>query len=402
MTKLTKRIVESTEPGPKSAFVWDDHLPGFGVKVLPSGARRYVVKYRVGGGRSGRQRWYTLGTHGAVTCEQARETARQVLAAVARGDDPQANRLQTREAPTVADLWRRYQQDHLPRKKPRSASEDEHKARAYILPALGRHRVRDVTRADVKTLHRRLSDRPYQANRVLALLSKLFNLAEAWDMRPDNTNPCRHVEKYKEASRERYLTGPELERLGRALREATTEGVVSPHAAAAIELLLLTGARVSEILSAEWSSVDWDRRTLNLPDSKTGAKPVFLSHPALELLHELATRPEADSSPYVIKGRLRGQPMVNLSKPWKRVAQRAGLEDVRLHDLRHTAASIGVAQGLGLPIVGRLLGHAEASTTQRYAHVDVDPALAAADKIGAEIFKAPRRCEWIPAYSHER
>ena len=385
MPRLTKRLVETIDVGAAPIYAWDDQLAGFGVKVLPTGRRKYVCKYRVGGGRAGRDRWYLIGTHGQITCEQAREMAVQVLSAVARGEDPQSERLIAREAPTVGDLWTRYSAEHLPRKKARSRIDDMQKARDYILPRLGRLKVADVARVDVNNLHRDLSDRPYQANRVLALLSKMLSLAEAWGYRPDGTNPCRHIEKYKEKARQRYLTVDELNRLGEALELLEFKGGNGMYAAAAIKLLLLTGARVSEVLQARWDWVDWDRNCVILPDSKTGPKSLFLSVPALAVLCGLAETRDAGTSAFIIKGRLTGKPLVNLAKPWKSLCQAADLEGVRIHDLRHTAASVGVGQGLSLPIIGRLLGHSQPQTTSRYAHVDGDPALRAINLIGETI-----------------
>ena len=345
------------------------------------------VKYRVGGGRAGRQRWVTLGVHGVLTCEQAREQATQILAAARRGEDPQDSRRLMRGALTVADLWRRYEAEHLPRKKAKSTEDDQQKARDYVLPKLGRLRVNEVTRADVQRLHQSLAARPYQANRVLALVSKMMSLAEAWGMRGENSNPCRHVDKFKEEARRRYLNAAELACLGTAIRNGQQTGTINVYAAAAIQLLLLTGARLNEMLSARWQWVDWDRRVINLPDSKTGAKPIYLSDAALGVLRTLHDHPDRGTSDYIIKGRHHGKPLVNLTKPWRRLCMAADLNDVRLHDLRHTAASIGVGSGVTLPIVGRLLGHSQPQTTQRYAHVDSDPALVAANRIGDVIAK---------------
>ncbi|MBP2292238.1 tyrosine-type recombinase/integrase [Azospirillum rugosum] len=388
-TRITKRAVEAEAPSEKPVFLWDDQLSGFGVKVLPTGQRRYVVKYRAGaGGRDAQQRWLTLGTHGVITADQARAMATQALAAVARGEDPQASRLTARAAPTMADLWTRYEAEHLPRKKLSSQRDDLQKWRGIIGPILARRKVGEISRDDVASLHRRLAETPYQANRALALLSKLFNLAELWGMRPDNTNPCRHVRKFPEQHRERYLTSEELARLGNALRAGLAAQTETPYMVAAIQLLLLTGARLSEILTAQWSWVNWSSRIIQLPDSKTGRKPLFLSEPAINVLREVQALPTSKDSPYIIRGRSKDQPLINLAKPWKRICERAGLSDVRLHDLRHTAASVGVAQGMSLPVVGRLLGHTQASTTNRYAHVDIDPALAAANLIGNAIYSA--------------
>jgi integrase len=385
MPRLTKRLVETIAVADSPVYAWDDQLAGFGVKVLPSGRRKYVCKYRVGGGRGARPRWYLIGTHGQLTCDQAREMAMQILSAAARGQDPQSDRLATREAPTLLDLWNRYSTEHLPRKKASSGIDDNQKARDYILPSLGRRKVAEITRADVYDLHRELADRPYQANRVLALLSKMLNLAEAWGYRPDGSNPCRHIEKYKEQARQRYLSNEELRRLGVALDELEANSAHGVYAAAAIKLLLLTGARVNEVLQARWGWVDWNRNSILLPESKTGPKPLFLSKPALMVLRNLSARPEAATSEFIIKGRLAGKPLVNLAKPWRGLCKAAELDGVRIHDLRHTAASVGVGHGLSLPIIGRLLGHSQPQTTNRYAHVDGDPALLAINTIGATI-----------------
>jgi integrase len=391
MATLTKRTVEAAKPAASVTYVWDDQLAGFALKVLPDGRRRYVVKYRVKGGRNARQRWFGLGTHGQVTCEQARARALQVLSAVARGEDPQAQLMAERTAPTVAELWARYEAEHLPRKKERSGAGDRQKARDHVLPALGRLKVDEVRRADIQRLHQKLSDRPYQANRVLALLSKMFNLAEAWGMRREHTNPCLHVQRFKESARQRYLAPPELRALAVALQELEASGAISASAAAAIKLLLLTGARVSEILSARWEWIDWPRRVLRLPDSKTGAKEIFLNDQSLLVLTGLIMIEGSSGNPHVIRARVHGQPITDLARPWNLVCARANLQGVRIHDLRHTAASVGVASGLNLPVIGRLLGHTQMQTTQRYAHVDIDPALVAANAIGAALSEMMNR-----------
>jgi integrase len=386
MPKLTKRVVDAIAPPQAGAiYRWDDQLSGFGVKALPSGARRYVVKYRVEGGRQAPQRWLTLGTHGVITCDQARDMAQQALAAVARGEDPQGNRLANRQAPTVADLWARYDIEQLPLKKASTAKDDRRRWRKIIEPQLGRLPVAAVSRADIDRLHKLLRQTPYNANRVLSLLLRLFNVAEAWGWRGAGTNPCRHVERFKEEARERYLKADELARLGKTLDELVSEKGLWPEAAAAIRLLLLTGARLNEILTARWEWVDADRKVINLPDSKTGKKTVFLSEAALHVLNALKGDRRDLASPYLLPGRSKGKPLNNLAKSWRRVCERAGISGARLHDLRHTAASIAVARGGTLPIIGRLLGHKQPQTTQRYAHVDIDPALAMANEIGDAI-----------------
>ena len=385
MPKLTKRLIEAIVHDPtRPVYVWDDQLVGFGLKALSGGAKRYIVKYRSGaGGRSAPQRWLTLGSHGAVTCDQARDLARQALAAVARGEDPQQEKRAGRQAPTMTDLWSRFETEQIPLKKGTTARDYRQRWRDILQPALGLRKVDDVGRADIDRLHKHLRSTPYQANRTLALLSRLFNLAEAWGWREPGSNPCRLVEKFKEEARSRYLSAGEIERLGRALERLTATGALLPQAAAAIRLLLLTGARLGEILGARWDWVNSERRLITLPDSKTGKKTIFLSEASRAILAGLEAR--GDGSPFLIPGRVSGRPLNNLSKSWRRVLKVADLEGVRLHDLRHTAASIAVGRGATLPLIGRLLGHSQAQTTNRYAHVDADPAIALANDIGRAI-----------------
>jgi integrase len=382
MARISKRAVDALEAvGSKAAFLWDDRLSGFGVKCLPSGGKRYVLKYRLhGGGRTAPQRWLSLGAHGPLTPDQARELAQQALAAVARGEDPQGAKLDRRQAPTLLNVWERFHQEHLPSKKPQTRYDYEGQWRVLIGPKLGNIRVEQLTRSEVDRLHKSLRQTPYRANRVLALLSRLMTLCEVWELRPSGSNPCRHVQKFKETARTRFLSPLELERLGVAMRELVASRDLSPSAANAIRLLLLTGARLNEVLSARWQWVDFERHLLALPDSKTGAKPVYLSDAALDVLGN--QRSNSGSSQFIFPGAGAEGRMINLRKPWSRVCERADLDKVRLHDLRHTAASVAVAQGASLPVIGRLLGHSQAQTTNRYAHVDTDPALRAANAIG--------------------
>lgn len=356
-------------------------MHGFAVKALPSGAKRYLVKYRAsGGGRSAQQRWLTLGTHGQITPEQARTLAQQALGAVARGEDPQASKLNGRTASKLNDVWLRFHAEHLPLRKEQTRYDYENQWREVIAPKLGKVAVDKLSRSDVDRLHKSMRHTPYRANRVLALLSRLMTLAEVWELRPAGSNPCRHVERFKEKPRNRYLGHDELDRLGETMRAMVAEGSLSVSAANAVRLLLLTGARLNEILTARWAWVDRERHVLALPDSKTGAKPVYLSDAALAVLDDQSVMTR--DSEYLFPGTGAEGRMINLRKPWTRICERAGLDNVRLHDLRHTAASIAVGQGASLPVIGRLLGHSQAQTTQRYAHVDADPALSAANAIG--------------------
>ena len=382
--KLTKRAVEAVRPADRDLILWDTEIKGFGCKVTPKGKRVYFAYYRT---REGQQRRPSIGVHGAMTCEQARETARQWLAD--RDRDPSGLRQARKSAPTVAEFAERYVTQHAEAKKSsKSTVQDRRMLERFVLPAFGKHKLAEVTRADVVKLHHRLKDTPYQANRVLALLSKMFNLAERWDLRPDGTNPCRHVEKYRERNRERFLSEAELARLAEVLAAAERTRTQSPSVIAAIRLLLFTGARLSEILTLRWEHVDVEGQCLRLPDSKTGAKVVYLPPAALEILTALDRH---EDNPYVIAGAKSGSHLVNLQKPWRRIRAKADLNDVRLHDLRHSFASMAVAGGLTLPVIGALLGHTQPATTARYAHLADDPLKQAANLIGGRIAAAMKQ-----------
>jgi integrase len=282
-------------------------------------------------------------------------------------------------------LAKRYLDEHArPKKKPSSIEADERNLNNHVLPALRQRPVAEVTRADIMRLHHQMRHAPGACNRTLALLSKMFNLAELWGLRPDGSNPCRHVEHYPENKLERFLANEELKQLADALAEAERTQLIAQSAIAAIRLLLFTGCRVGEILSLQWHHVDEAGQCLRLPDSKIGAKVVHLNAPALEVLSRIGRK---DGNPYVITGRGDG-PLGNLQRPWVSIRKAAGVEDVRIHDLRHSFASVGIAGGLSLPIIGKLLGHSQPVTTARYAHLANDPLKQATDMIGRRIAAA--------------
>lgn len=374
--KLTKRRVDAAKAG---TTIWDGEIPGFGLRVSKTGVRAYVLKYR----RGAVQRWLTIGRHGAtLTSETARAEAKKLLGRVANNEDPAAERADMRNAETVEAFAETYLANYArPSKKASSVAEDERNLKNHILPALGSLRIRDVTRAEIARFHQSMRATPYAANRCRALLSHLFRMAERWGVRADNSNPCAYVEKFKEKGRERFLSPKELRRLGRVLAFLERKGS-AVYEVAAIRLLLLTGARLSEILTLRWEHIDGAARLIRLADSKTGAKTIALSAPALMAL---ASIPRQQGNPYVICGAVAGAHLVNLQKPWRRIRKAAGLDDVRLHDLRHSFASVAVAGGMSLPLIGSLLGHSQPQTTARYAHLADDPRLAAADAVAASI-----------------
>ena len=386
MPHLTQRLIAST-PAPADAdvFVWDDEIHGFGVRCR-HGHKSYLLQYRVLGGRGSRQRRVTLGPVGTLTLEQARHLAQEYLTYVRHGQDPVAVRDADRQAPTVAQLAERYLAQHAQvKKKPRSVAMDGWNLRLHILPALGTTQVARLERADVARLHHRMRATPVAANRVLALLSKMCALAEQWGLRPQGTNPVHGIERYPEKARERHLSPEELGRLGATLRHAETRRTTHPSALALVRLLLFTGAREGEILGLRWEQIDWTRGTARLQDSKTGAKTIYLSPPALEVLHALRTRTDG---PWCLPGKHPSRPLVPPQRVWRRLRHEAGIDDVHLHDLRHTFASVGAREGLSLPMIGALLGHTDSATTQRYAHLVNDPVQEAANQVGHAISAA--------------
>src|SRR5271169_448477 len=400
--KITKRTVDATEPGDKDVFLWDADLKGFGLKVSPTGSKVYLVQYRLGG-REARTQRYTIGKHASPwTPDKAREEAERLLGRVANEVDPTKERKAKlaahradAEAPTLAEFADRYIDEYAkPYKKPRTVEEDERNLRLHIKPTLGKLKLKDITPAHIAKFHASGRDTPTNANRCRALLSHLFKMAEVWGERPPGSNPCRYVEKFGERKRERFLSADELARLADALEG--TEGKEPPSAIAAIRLLILTGCRLSEILSLRWEWIDFERGFLMLPDSKTGAKTVPLGAPALRALAEL---PRQEGSPYVLPAERGDGHFVGIQKPWQRVRGAAGLDDVRIHDLRHSFASIAVSGGDSLYLIGKVLGHRQSRTTERYAHLKDDPLRAVANRTSeriAAIMQGSRETKVVP------
>jgi integrase len=410
---ITKRLVDSLELTSAEYFIWDEKLIGFGVRVqpAPSGAMSYVVKYRSGSGRRAPSRRVTLGRVGTITPDQARALARKLLGAVANGADPAASKAADRQAASLRELAECFLRDHAEAKrKPGTAQGYRTILEKHVVPVLGSRRAGAVTSSEIADLHLRMREHPFQANRTLAVLSAMYEFGGRRNFVPKGFNPAKRLEKYPEATRERYLTAEELSRLGDAIREAETVGIcysinednpnakhapregsrrvsIDCYVAGALRLLVLTGARLREILHLKWAHVDFGRGLLLLPDSKSGKKTIVLNAPALEIMSSL---PQIGC--YVIAGHSAGseneKPRADLNRPWSRITKHAGLHGLRIHDLRHTHASVGAGAGLGLPIIGKLLGHAHPSTTARYAHLDADPLRRASDQIGNQIAKA--------------
>lgn len=309
-----------------------------------------------------------------------------MLGEIAAGRDPAAERDKAKADKSLGVVLEQFMAEHVrPKLKPSTADGYQRVAKLYVLPALGRRLIGEVMRQDIARLHHEMHAKPYQANSTLAMLSKFFAWAEKHGLRPDGSNPCRHVDKYRENRRERFLGQAELGRLGDALRKAEQDKSCSPWVIAAIRLLTFTGARRNEILSLRWEHVSEEHECLMLPDSKTGRKAIHLNAPALALMQSI---PRMEGNPYVICGEKPGQHLVNLEKPWRRIRKAAKLDDVRLHDLRHSFASVAASGGQSLVVIGKMLGHSQPATAARYAHLGDDPVKAASDAVGRQIAAA--------------
>ena len=377
---LSNRTVAALTVERDTVF-WDRELTGFGIRIYPTGGKVYVAQAR---GPDGPKR-VTVGRHGVIGAEQARRRAALIIARVKAGEEPVPLPLAAKLAgdPTVADLAARYLEEHVAvRCKPSTENGVRTMIHRHIVPALGKLPLEAVNRARVADLHRQLSASPATANRVIKTLSHMYRLAEGWGMVGEGCNPCRSVKKYPERKRDRFLTDAEFVRLGRVLDEAAAQRGVPTQAVAAIRLLMLTGCRKSEILTLRWEEVDLDAGEIHLAETKTGARTVQLPPSAVRLLEAL---PRRAGSSWVLPGNRPETHMSGIDTAWRTVRAQAGLNDLRIHDLRHSFASRALALGETLPVIGKLLGHSDIETTARYAHLARDSIHEAAERIADSI-----------------
>ncbi len=382
-TKFTKTFIDSIVSTAKDQLVWDSGIAGFGLKTTPTGRKVFVLQHH----RSGRKtpaRRYTIGAYGQLTLDQARKEAIRLNGKIASGVDPaETRKAQARAAVSLRQFSERYMSEYaVPHKKTSSVQEDRRNLDNHILPALGSKALGKITRGDISKLHHALRKTPIAANRVIALFVTMMNLAERWELRPDGSNPCRHIQRYKEVARERFLSGEELGRLGKVLAQVEGEKTHGPFIIALFRLLIFTGSRLSEVRLLKWEYVDLKERRLNLPDSKTGKKVITLNAPAVAVLDQL---PRIEGNPYVCCGNRAGRPLRTVHNAWRHIRGLAKLDDVRIHDLRHSFASVAAGSGMGLPIIGSLLGHRQAETTKRYSHLHQDPLREASEVIAQRI-----------------
>ena len=417
--KLTNRLIETSSSPDRETVLWDSTVPGFGLRVRPTGGKTFIFQYRFGSGRYAPTRRITIGKASALTIEDARKAAKGHLADIALGNDPASIRAEARDNMLMSALCDIYLEEGCDHKKPKTIKNDRSRIERHIKPLLGKKRVNAITTADVETAKRAIANGKTAcdvktkkrgraivtggkgtANQALIVLSAIYSFAIKRGLCAEN--PVSGVKKYKTRGCERFLSIEEIQRLGTVLYQAETIGlewtvdpsknakhapraenrrtIINRHAVAAIRLLMLTGCRLGEILTLQWRFVDVERGMLFLPDSKTGKKAVVLGSAALAVLQSLPR-----NGRFVIEGETPDKHKTGIAKPWKRICQAANLTDVRIHDLRHTFASVGAMAGLSLPMIGKLLGHSQTSTTARYAHLANTPVKQAADVISEEI-----------------
>ncbi len=393
--KLTKSRIDRLQyakVGNKQDIRWDDALPGFGVRVYPSGKIAFVITYRV----AGRKHIMALGRYGVITLDQARDKARKTLAHVLDGQDPLEVRQKVARGETIKALCEAYMARHAkPHKK--SWSDDERRIRKYILPAWGNLKVGSIKRADVAALHSKIGEtHRYEANRVVEQLSKMFELAQRWGFVDEGAlNPARGIDHYKEQKRDRWVTPEELPRLARAIDKEP-----NPYVRGALWLYLLMGLRKRELLRAKWEEIDWTRKEIRMPATKADRTHyVPLSEPVLVVLQTLI---EQEGNPYLLPGKKQGRHLVNIDKPWCRVRKAAGVEDVRLHDLRRTVGSWLAQAGNSLHLIGRVLNHSSQATTAVYARFGQDHVRQALEDHGKRLMGVARKAPAAEVFALRR
>jgi integrase len=400
--KLTKSAIDAASPREEDYFLWDGELKGFGIKIAKGGRKSYVCKYRVGNGRTAPTRRMTIGAHGSPwTVDQARAEARKLLGMAANGEDPAKEKQDEKKQITVAQLCDVYLENGVGTKKPSTIATDRGRIERHIKPLLGKKKVPDVNRADIKRFLQDVANGKTSldqktglrgraivkggkgtATRTVGLLGGIFSYA--FDCGLIEINPVHGVKRFADRKGQRYLSQQELVALGQALADGEERGL-NPQALAILKLLVFTGARKGEIETLRWEAVDFDSGYLRLADSKTGQKAIPLNAGALEILSKI---PRLEGSRFAFPAHRSEGHYEGTSKVWRIVRSMAGIENVRMHDLRHSFASIAVSGGASLPIIGALLGHADSATTHRYAHLHDDPLKAASEAVGGKIAAA--------------
>ena len=362
LEKLTNAKIEALPAAHRDYYVSDPTVAGLVVKVTPTGRKVYVLRYR---NSYGQQRKLTLGAVGEIPLGQAQRLAQEAWVSIRAGRDPQDEKEAHRSAITLGEFSEKYLSDHVNvHLKPNSRKEYASSVRTIIQPKLGMKPLKAVQRCDIVDLHLSLKSTPYRANRVVAVTKAMFNKAEEWGILPFGSNPALRVKMYKEKPKQRIFDRGEQLRIGSAIKELRPLHPKSSVGFDAIVFLFLTGLRVSEALALQWADVDLASSTAHLRDSKTGARRTIISQEATSYIEGFAWR---GTLPWVFPGRNLDKPLTGLKRPWAIVCAKAGIEDARVHDIRHTVATYISATGT-LQSAQAVLGHASTKTTERYAH----------------------------------
>ncbi len=360
--KLTKRIIDSLIPEKVWDVRWDSELAGFGIRLYSGGKKSFVLSYRL----MGQKKLMVIGGYGALTLDEARNIAKIKLAELIQGQNPAKDSNKLSKNKTMTDFSNQYIENYAKKHK-KTWAEDQRRIEKNILPSLKNRAIKSITRNDILSIHNKMgATAPYEANRTLRLLSKMFELAKDWNyLDHSDGNPAKGIKLFKEEKRDRWLTHNELPQLIEAVDKEQ-----NLYARIAIWLYLLTGVRKTELLTAKWSDIDFERKELRLSDTKAGrVHYVPLSEAAMDLLSRV---PRLQDNPYIIPGHIAGKHLVNISKPWNRIRKAANLEDIRLHDLRRTVGSWLAQSGNSLHLIGKVLNHSNQSTTAVYARFAQD------------------------------
>jgi integrase len=386
IANITKRTVDAAKAEESRFIVWDRELKGFGLRVEPTGLKTYVVRYRPGaGGRTAPLRQLVIGRHGPLTPDEARRVARETLVDVMRGADPVGGRASKRKEPTIADLVERWVAEHLSvHNKPTTAKEFERIARVEIIPELGSSRIGDITRSDIRKWHSGKPERPYQANRALAVLRKILSLAvKEWELRGDN--PALGIKQFRERRRERYVSDDELRIIGPWLARAEKEGTQPPGAILIARLLAFTAMRLGEALYLDRSQVDLKGCVVRLTNAKAGPRGVPIPTAAGQLLADAMAGQRSRAG--AVARDFDGSPLslARFRTFWNALRAGTGITDIRPHDFRHMGATFGAQTGANAFLLRDYLGHATLEMSGGYVERVVDPIRDLAEKVAARV-----------------
>ena len=383
--KLTKRLVDAYNATGKLIYIWDTEVKGFGLVITPAGSKSFVLNYRNQDNRSRRK---TIGKYGHITVEQARETAKELCYRISKGEDPVRQDDILRNQPAFETMAQRFLDEHSAiRLRAASHRSNIQYINTMLLPFFGKMKIRSIERRDVQDYISKNKHRPIGCNRSLGTLSSILSKSELWGYRDRNSNPCFRLERYPENKRERFLSKEEFAAIDAAMQRAERNLTESPHIMAMIRIMMHTGCRPGEARFLKWEYVDFENRILRLPKEATKEKrpkTLFITPYLYDVLRGLK---RMEGNPYVVVSeRNDGRAIADIKKPWDRIKRAAGITtELHLHDLRHSHASMANSLGYSLPMIGALLGHTQAQTTLRYAHLATDHLRKAADDISNHI-----------------